>query len=53
VRHLDEKSLTQPFAYAYAWDGTNDQHEMCSSGVYIIYLIEPFQRRIAKVMLVH
>jgi hypothetical protein len=52
VRNLDERSLTSPFQWVYPWDGRNDKGEMCASGVYIIYLIEPVKRRVAKVLLV-
>ena len=53
VRLLDERPLSAPFADVFTWDGRNDNHEMCASGVYIIYLVEPLNRRLARVMFIH
>lgn len=52
VRHLDQRSLTGPYGTVKSWDGRNDGQEMCASGVYIIYFVEPLNCRIAKVLLI-
>jgi flagellar hook assembly protein FlgD len=36
----------------YLWDGTNKYGEKCAGGVYIIYYVEPYQRRLARVLLI-
>ncbi len=46
-------SHSTPYKWVYPWDGRNDNGEMCASGVYIIYLLEPFDRKFAKVVLIH
>lgn len=45
-------SSTLPTQY-YQWDGKNYASHPCASGVYIFYLIEPFDRKIKKLLLVH
>ena len=37
----------------YHWDGTNYGNNLCSSGVYILYLVEPLDRKIKRIILVH
>jgi len=37
----------------YVWDGKNFAGNPCASGIYIFYLVEPFDRKIKKVVLVH
>ncbi len=44
--------LKGPIMQPYYWDGTNYANNKCASGVYILYLIEPFDRKIKKVLLV-
>jgi flagellar hook assembly protein FlgD len=53
VRNLDHRTLTGPYQNDYSWNGKNDAGSYCASGVYVIYLIEPVKRRIARVLLVH
>jgi hypothetical protein len=46
--------LNQPLPVTtYTWDGTNYAGNRVSSGVYIFYLVEPFDRKIKRVILVH
>jgi flagellar hook assembly protein FlgD len=40
-------------ATTYLWDGTNKNGEKCATGVYIIYLMEPMQRRLGRVVLIN
>ncbi len=47
------QTATQPITYANAWDGTNYSGSKCADGVYLIYLVEPFDRKLKKVLLVH
>lgn len=49
---LDSKSLTSPVSQSYAWDGKNKNGDECASGVYILYLIEPFDRKMKRLLLV-
>jgi hypothetical protein len=46
-------SHSTPYQWVYPWDGRNDYGDICASGVYIIYLLEPFDRKFAKVVLIH
>jgi hypothetical protein len=52
IKTLDSRTLSGPVSQYYSWDGTNKYGEACASGVYIIYLIEPFNYRYKKVILV-
>jgi hypothetical protein len=52
VKVLDKRELTEPFQHSYLWDGKNQYGEKCASGMYIIYLVEPFNLRLARVLLV-
>jgi len=49
----DPDNLIQPVQHPYFWDGKNSGGNDCASGIYIFYLIEPFDRKIKKVLLVH
>jgi hypothetical protein len=44
--------LNAPIGQSYFWDGTNLYGTKCASGVYIFYLIEPFDRRLKRVILI-
>ncbi|HET9869644.1 MAG TPA: hypothetical protein VFR02_03980, partial [bacterium] len=37
----------------YRWDGTNLYHQPVASGLYIIYLLEPYTAKEAKVLVLH
>lgn len=52
IKTLDEKMLTGSFQASYKWDGTNKYGDSCASGVYIFYLVEPFHKRVKRVLLV-
>lgn len=49
----DPGYLSGPLNKWYAWDGRNMAGATCASGIYIIYLKEPFDRKIKKVLLIH
>jgi hypothetical protein len=51
IKTLENRNLTSALLESYGWDGTNKYGEKCASGVYILYLIEPFKRKIARVLL--
>jgi hypothetical protein len=51
---LVETELMAPLPETiYPWDGRNKAGNRCASGVYIIYLIEPFHRYRARVALMN
>ncbi len=52
IKTLDAKRLNAPVNQTYTWDGTNKNGDACASGVYIFYLIEPFNRKIKRILLV-
>jgi flagellar hook assembly protein FlgD len=52
IRTLDAQSLTTPINQSYHWDGTNKYGEKCASGLYLIYLSKPFDRLMARVLLI-
>ncbi len=53
IRTLDNKGKVENgFTGFYLWDGKNKHGEDCGSGVYLIYYIEPFKRRLARVILI-
>jgi hypothetical protein len=52
IKTLDERMLNGSFQASYSWDGTNKYGDSCASGVYIFYLVEPFHKRLKRVLLV-
>lgn len=52
IRTLDSQQLTARMVKSYEWDGKNKNGEDCSSGVYILYLIEPFDRKYKRLLLI-
>jgi flagellar hook assembly protein FlgD len=53
IKTLSSKTLNEPVSESYVWDGKNKYGDTCASGVYILYLIEPFDRKIKRVLMVH
>ena len=53
IRTLDSTTMTGVLDQYYQWNGKNKYGEACSSGVYIFYLIEPFDRKYKRVLLIH
>jgi len=53
IQTLEETYLTMPLSKSYTWDGTNMKGDKCSTGVYIVYLIEPLQRLLGRVVLIN
>jgi hypothetical protein len=49
----DPSVLAAPVTHSYFWDGTDYGNNQCVSGVYLFYLIEPFDRHLKKVVLIH
>jgi len=37
----------------YYWDGTNKYGQKVASGVYIVYLIKPYSRLLARLVVIH
>ena len=52
VLTLDDQTLDRPLSASYSWDGKNKHGDPCASGVYVLYLVEPFQVKTARVLLV-
>lgn len=52
VKILDSQQLAAPLRQNYTWDGTNKYGDPCASGVYVIYAIEPYGRKLKRVILV-
>ncbi len=51
VKTLDERHLEAPVVASYLWDGRNKYGDPCASGVYILYLVEPYDRETKRVLL--
>ncbi len=51
IKTLDERHLEAPIAASYLWDGKNKYGDSCASGVYILYLTEPYNRKIKRIFL--
>lgn len=52
IRTLDEGDVDAPVKRSYGWDGKNKYGEACADGVYIFYLIEPYDRKVKRILLV-
>ena len=52
IRTLDHQELSGPISQSYSWDGTNKYKNKCASGVYLLYLIEPFSQKIKRIVLI-
>ena len=52
IKNLDSHYMNGPVDQPYRWDGTNNAGDKCASGVYILYLIEPFDRSLKRILLV-
>jgi hypothetical protein len=52
IKTLDSQNLGNPIDRPYFWDGTNKYGDKCASGVYILYLVEPFGVKIKRILLI-
>jgi hypothetical protein len=52
IKTIDSQQLSVPLIASYFWDGTNRYGNPCASGVYILYLIEPFGTRTKRIVLI-
>ncbi len=52
IKTLDNQVLSAPFSQSYHWDGTNKYGDKCASGVYILYLVEPFSQKLKRLLLI-
>lgn len=52
VKTLADGQLSGPVSESYLWDGTNKYNAPCASGVYILYLVEPFSQKMKRVVLI-
>jgi hypothetical protein len=52
IKTIDHQNLSGVLNQSYTWDGTNKYGAKCASGVYIFYLIEPFEKEQKRILLV-
>ena len=52
IRTLDAQHLSGPVSKVYSWDGTNKNGDACASGVYILYLVEPYSKKLKRFILI-
>ncbi|HTC20526.1 MAG TPA: choice-of-anchor L domain-containing protein [bacterium] len=52
IKTLADRQLSGPVSESYSWDGTNKYNAPCASGVYILYLVEPFSQKIKRIALI-
>ncbi|HTC19480.1 MAG TPA: hypothetical protein VK859_01435, partial [bacterium] len=52
IKTIDHQNLSGVLNQSYTWDGTNKYGAKCASGVYIFYLIEPFEKQQKRILLV-
>ncbi len=52
IKNLDHQQLTAAFSKIYSWDGRNKFGDKCASGIYVVYLTEPFTRKLGRVLLI-
>ncbi len=52
IKTLYDMTVATNFAQSFLWDGKNKYQDTCASGVYLIYLSEPFDRKIKRVVLI-
>jgi hypothetical protein len=52
IKTIDHQNLSGVLNQSYSWDGTNKYGAKCASGVYIFYLIEPFEKQQKRILLV-
>ncbi len=46
------QTITGPFLKSYSWNGKNKYGDDCASGVYIIYLTEPYGVKFKRILLI-
>lgn len=52
IKTLDSRQLNQPLQQVYSWDGTNKYGDTVASGMYILYLTEPYSRKVKRILFV-
>jgi len=50
IKQLNQQGQSPPTIDSYNWDGTNMFGDKVADGIYILYLVEPFAAREAKVL---
>ncbi len=48
---LASQTMTQPINASYIWDGKNKYGDKCASGIYVLYLVEPYSRKMKRLLL--
>lgn len=52
IRTLANDYLTAPLITNYTWDGRNKYGDICASGIYIFYLVEPRDVKHRRILLI-
>jgi hypothetical protein len=52
IRTLDNSYLMAPVIRDYTWDGRNKYGDICASGIYIFYLVEPRDVKHRRILLI-
>jgi hypothetical protein len=52
IRTLDSQTVGKTINQSYSWDGTNKYGDKCASGVYIIYLLEPYSVKTKRILII-
>ncbi len=52
IKTLVDRYLTAPYTGTVYWDGTNKFGDKVASGVYIFYLVEPFDRKVKRIIFI-
>jgi hypothetical protein len=52
ITQLDPtQTITNVVMKSYFWDGKNRYGQPCASGVYLLYLVEPFDKKLKRLIL--
>ena len=54
IKTLYDQYITSPMGpTTFNWDGTNKYGQKVASGVYVVYLIKPYGRLLARLVVIH
>jgi len=52
IQTLVSRRVNGPIHDHWTWDGTNKAGDPCASGVYVIYLVEPYSKKVKRLLLI-
>jgi flagellar hook assembly protein FlgD len=52
IMDLSQKDTSTPIFTSYLWNGRNFRGDACASGIYILYLVEPYDRKLKRLILI-